>query len=48
MDLKSAKPVKKIENNFTLTFRFYIYVFKAVKKEISLGEKLEKLNQQNK
>ena len=35
------KSIKKIESNFILTFRFYIYVFKAVKKEIRILKSLQ-------
>ena len=33
--------IKKIKSNFILTFRFYIYVFKAVKKEIRILKSLQ-------
>ena len=35
------KSIKKIKSNFILTFRFYIYVFKAVKKEIRILKSLQ-------
>ena len=35
------KSIKKIESNFILTFRFYIDVFKAVKKEMRILKSLQ-------